>query len=82
MKRHDNPSSGSPGVPCEPTDRQADMTKQTVIFRKFANSPKNCSSSNYHSGVTDDAGNMDRDAASTQTFRKNLSKFHSRPQRT
>jgi hypothetical protein len=64
------------------TDRQTDMTTLTVTFGHFAVSPKDCSSSNYHSGLINDAGNMDRDAVSIPTFRKTLSNFHSRPQRT
>jgi len=63
-------------------DRQTDMTTLTVAFGHFAISPKDCSSSNYHSGAINYAGDMDRDAVSIPTFRKNLSNFHSRPQRT
>jgi phosphoribosylaminoimidazole-succinocarboxamide synthase len=36
IKSHENPSSGSRVVPC----RRTDMTKLTVIFRNFANGPK------------------------------------------
>jgi len=35
------PPSGRRVVPCERTDRQADMTKVLVAFRDFANAPKN-----------------------------------------
>ena len=36
IKFHQNPSSGSRGVPCG----QTDMTKQIVAFHDFANAPK------------------------------------------
>ena len=36
-KFHENPSCGSRVVPC----RQANMMKLIVIFRNFANAPKN-----------------------------------------
>ena len=39
-KCHENPSSGSRVVPRGQTDGQTDMTKPTVVFRKFANAPK------------------------------------------
>jgi len=40
IKTHENPSSGSPVVPCRRTDGQTDMTKLIVVFRNFANAPK------------------------------------------
>jgi hypothetical protein len=44
LKFHDIPSSESPVVPCGrtygQTERQADMNKLMVAFRKFANAPK------------------------------------------
>jgi hypothetical protein len=84
IKFHENPSSVSRVVSCGQTDGQASVTKLTVAFRDFANSPKKFSSSNYHSCVINDDGNMERDAASIPTFRgeKNMSNFHSGPQRT
>jgi len=36
-----NPSSGERVIPCGRTDGQTDMTKITVAFHNFANSPKN-----------------------------------------
>jgi hypothetical protein len=42
MKFHENPSSGSRGVPCEQTDgRMTEMTELIVAFLNFANAPKN-----------------------------------------
>jgi len=41
-KFHENPSSGSPVIPCVHTDGQANTTKLTVAFRNFANAPKQC----------------------------------------
>jgi hypothetical protein len=37
IKFHENPSSGSQAVPC---GRTTDMTKLIVVFRNFANAPK------------------------------------------
>jgi hypothetical protein len=41
IKFYQNPSSGSRVVPCGQTDGENDMTKLTVVVRKFANAPKN-----------------------------------------
>jgi hypothetical protein len=41
IKIHANPSSESRVVLCGRTDRRTDMTKLTVAFRNFANTPKN-----------------------------------------
>ena len=41
IKFHENPSSGSPVLPCGRTDGQTDMTKLMVAFRNFANAPTN-----------------------------------------
>jgi hypothetical protein len=43
IKFLENPSSGSRVVPCERTERQADMTNLIVAFGSFANAPKNLS---------------------------------------
>ena len=40
IKYHENPSSGSRGVPCGRTVRRADITKLIAAFRNFANAPK------------------------------------------
>jgi len=40
MKFHENPSSGSRVILCGRIDRRTDITKLTVAFRIFANSPK------------------------------------------
>ena len=39
IKLHQNPSSGSPVVPCGQTDGRKDMTKLMVAFRNFATAP-------------------------------------------
>ena len=43
IKFHENPPSGSRGVPCGQTgrwtERRTDMTKPIVVFRNFANAP-------------------------------------------
>jgi hypothetical protein len=41
IKFHENASSDSRVVPHGQTDIQTDMTKLTVVFRNFANAPKN-----------------------------------------
>ena len=43
IKFHENPSSGSRGLPCGKTDRQIDMTKLIVAFHHLTNAPKNAS---------------------------------------
>jgi hypothetical protein len=40
IKFYQNPSSGSPVVPCGPTDGQTVVAKRIVAFRNFANAPK------------------------------------------
>ena len=40
-KFHENPSGGSHTIPCRETDRQTHMTKLTVTFHNFLNTPKN-----------------------------------------
>jgi hypothetical protein len=40
MKFHENPSAGSPVVPCGYTDGRTDMTKLIAAFRNFANALK------------------------------------------
>ena len=39
IKFHENPSDGSPVVPCGRTERRTDMTKLIVAFRNVANVP-------------------------------------------
>jgi len=41
IKYHANPTSGSPAVPCRQMNEQTDMTKLTVSFHNFVNTPKN-----------------------------------------
>jgi len=41
FKFHENPSIRSRVVPCEQSERRADLTKLTVTFRNFANAPSN-----------------------------------------
>ena len=40
MKFNENLSSGSRAAPCRKADGHTDMTKLTVAFCKFANTPK------------------------------------------
>jgi hypothetical protein len=40
IKFSENPSGGSRVFPCGQTDRQTDIMKLIVAFRKFANPPK------------------------------------------
>jgi len=49
MKFHKNPSRGSRFVPLGRTDRRIGMTNIIVVFRNFANAPKN-RDCNSHSG--------------------------------
>jgi hypothetical protein len=37
---HENPASGSPGLPCRRMDRQAEMTQQIVAFRDLVNASR------------------------------------------
>jgi len=51
---HENPSSGSRGIPCGQADgNKLDMTKETVAFRSFANAYKNVSDMKlvFHSSI-------------------------------
>jgi len=41
VKFNENPSFDSVDVECGQTDRQTDMTKLVVAFRKFTNAPEN-----------------------------------------
>jgi len=41
IKLCENQSSGNRVVPCGQTDGQTDLTRLTVLFRNFANAPKN-----------------------------------------
>jgi hypothetical protein len=47
LKFHQHLSSGSRVVSCWHTDRQTDMAKLIVTFRKFSNEPKNNQISNF-----------------------------------
>ena len=40
IKFHENPSTGSPVVPCGRTEGQTDMKQLIVAFRNFVNAPK------------------------------------------
>jgi hypothetical protein len=71
IKFHENPSIGSPAVPCGQTGGRMDMTKLIVTFRNFANAPKKpCHASRhtyifsaFHQTPTHDSG-----ALLTKTF--------------
>ena len=40
MKTHENPMSGSRGIPRGRTDRETEMTKLIIPFRNFVKAPK------------------------------------------
>ena len=42
IKFHQKPSIGNRVAPCGQTDGQTDVTMLIVVFRNFANAPKNC----------------------------------------
>jgi len=53
IKFHENPSSGSRVFPCGKTGgrTETDMTKQIVVFRNFAITPKNFSNDTHYKTI-------------------------------